>query len=303
VTRRVHVVSLLVAAIAIGAASTASAQTEVKVVRDASIIWGRDARVPLTTVKIGTVLEVVGEEGAFYAVRVPPENGGRGEVGLIAKMLVEIVEGGASASHAGTPAAASAAASGRGVDTTPRTEWLGFGQVGYSTFLAHETFDAVFGRADAPALGAGIRVNVDGRWFVDGAIDWVSKTGQRVVVVGNEVFPLGISDRIRLLPIAVNAGYRRVGRRATPFAGAGLGVVFFKETSQFADPSENIDDRFASYQAVVGVELGPARSRVRAAVELQFTTVPGALGSSGASAAFNEHNLGGFQLRVKVLAR
>ena len=35
----------------------------------------------------------------------------------------------------------------------------------------------------------------------------------------------------------------------------------------------------------------------------EFATVPGALGSSGASAAFNEHNLGGIQLRVKVLAR
>jgi hypothetical protein len=40
---------------------------------------------------------------------------------------------------------------------------------------------------------------------------------------------------------------------------------------------------------------------LRAALEIQFTTVPRALGTTGASAAFNEHNLGGVHGRLKIL--
>jgi hypothetical protein len=42
-------------------------------------------------------------------------------------------------------------------------------------------------------------------------------------------------------------------------------------------------------------------SRVATAFEVQYTRAPGALGLSGASAAFNESNLGGISGRIKVL--
>ena len=300
----------LVIAIVFGLASSAFAQTQVQVTRENAIIWGREARVPITTVKSGTVLEVVGRDGAWYIVRIPPESGGKGEVGLIASTQVELVPGSpalepqrpSGASPGARPPTRTPGASATRTGPGVPTEAFGFGQVGYSTFLAQNTFNAIFGTPGAPALGGGARINFQGRWFVEGSLDWMEKTGQRVVVAGGQTFPLGISDRVRLLPVSVNAGYRHPGRTVTPYVGGGVGVVFYQETSQFADPSENVNAHFTSYQGVVGFEVGSPRGAVRTAVEVQFATVPGALGSSGASAAFNEHNLGGVQVRVKILA-
>jgi hypothetical protein len=41
---------------------------------------------------------------------------------------------------------------------------------------------------------------------------------------------------------------------------------------------------------------------MRAAIEVEYATVPNALGASGASAAFNKRDLGGVQVRIKILA-
>jgi len=123
-----------------------------------------------------------------------------------------------------------------------------------------------------------------------------------VFVNDGQAFPLGISEHVRLLPVSVSAGYRHPGRSVTTYVGAGVGVVFYQETSQFADPSENVNEHFTSYQAVVGFEVSQAGTALRTAIEVQFSTVPKGLGSSGASAAFNEHNLGGIQARIKILA-
>jgi hypothetical protein len=65
-------------------------------------------------------------------------------------------------------------------------------------------------------------------------------------------------------------------------------------------PTDNHDRAYAAYHVLGGAEF-TTRRLVGFAVEGQFTTVPGALGASGVSAAFDEHNLGGFQVRVKVL--
>ena len=73
-----------------------------------------------------------------------------------------------------------------------------------------------------------------------------------------------------------------------------------RESSDFALSSDNYDQAYAAYHVLGGAEF-TTRRLVGFAVEAQFTTVPGALGNSGASAAFNEHNLDGFQVRVKVL--
>ena len=80
----------------------------------------------------------------------------------------------------------------------------------------------------------------------------------------------------------------------------GTGTYVYKETSEFAESSENVPERFTSYHVLGGVELRD-RAWLHAAFEVEFTTVPGALGSSGASAALTEHNLGGVHGPVKIM--
>jgi len=148
-------------------------------------------------------------------------------------------------------------------------------------------------------FGGGVQVRV-GSLFVQGAVDYFQKTGSRVVVNAGTVFNLGIPDTVRVLPIVATIGYRHTGRQLTPYIGGGVGMHLYKETSDFADASENLSGQFASYHALAGVEFGGYRL-LRVALEGEYTTVPHALGTTGASAAFNERDLGGIRGRVKVL--
>jgi opacity protein-like surface antigen len=305
IKHRVRHAIWVIAVLIVADVSVAFAQTQVRVRRDKTTIWRRDARIVAVIVSRGTLLEVTGREGEWYVVVIPPGSVEAGALGLIAASQVEIVAGGSvpettrpQQPSRGRPAAAAQI---RGTPGAPRhTELFGFGHAGYGAWLAHDTFTAVTDSAGAPMFGGGAQVRFGSGAFIEGTVERLEKTGQRVFVSNGQVFSLGIADTVRVIPIFASVGYRHVGRKATPYVGGGVGTYLYKETSDFADPSENLDEHFTSYQVLAGVEF-PSRSWVRPAVEVQFTTVPKALGDSGASAAFNEHNLGGIQVRVKIL--
>lgn len=279
------------------AEASAFAQAQVRVIKDQAVIWRRDAPIAETTVRSGTVLDVTGRDGGWYIVVIPNRTGQR-NLGLIAASQVEVVSGTPPAA-AKRPADIRAPRTGRRPVTRP-VEAFGFGHAAYNAWFAHDTFNAVLGRAQAPVFGGGGQVRV-GHAFVEAAVERFQKTGQRVFVMNDEVFRLGIRDTVQITPIVFTAGYRHMGRRMAPYVGVGAGRYFYKETSDFADPSENVDERFTSYHALAGVEFSTSSQWLRAAVEVQVTTVPKAL-NSGTAAAFDEHNLGAVQVRIKLLA-
>jgi opacity protein-like surface antigen len=299
--------------------SVVIAQTQVRVVRDGTTIWRPDVAIAVTTVKAGTILDVVRSDTDWYFVLIPPEYGGRGEVGRIAAPAVTVLAGGTTVPRpAPTPPAPAPTrpperptptqpanrprAPGPQANRTARTtttEVFGFGDVGYGSWLAHDTFKAVLGSSQAPMFGGGVQVRFRSL-FVEGSIERFQRTGARVFVYGGDVFNLGIADTVRIIPITATVGYRHAGKRVTPYVGGGIGTYLYKETSDFADPSENPSEHFTSYHVLGGVEF-VNRSPVRVGLEVQYITVPNALGTSGASAAFNEKNLGGTQVRLKVL--
>jgi len=179
------------------------------------------------------------------------------------------------------------------------TRVVGFAEFAYGRWLASDTFEAILGSAAAPMFGGGAEVRFRS-FYIGGTIEWFQKTGERAVVDDGTVYPLGIPDSVRVIPIAATFGYRHPGRRVKPYVGGGIGVYLYRETSDFADASEEPDRHFASYHAVGGVEFD-GWQWVRLAFEVQFTTVPSALGDSGVSRAFGESNLGNTQFRVKLL--
>ena len=129
VSRAVVVIVVLIGA----GASTVLAQARVRVVSDRALIWRRDARIPATSVRIGTVLDVTGREGNWYIVVIPKESGTR-ELGMIAVSQVEPVAGSAPPPPQRAPGPPTA-----GPGTEPRpavalnrpVELFGFGHVGY----------------------------------------------------------------------------------------------------------------------------------------------------------------------------
>ena len=120
-----------------------------------------------------------------------------------------------------------------------------------------------------------------------------------MLVIDREVFGLGVPDTITLVPMKALAGWRFEHGNATPYVGGGIGTVLFKEESLAADPGENIQTRFTSYHAVAGVEF--RNGWVATAFEVEYSRIPDSIGFGGASAAFQETNLGGVVGRIKIL--
>ena len=85
-----------------------------------------------------------------------------------------------------------------------------------------------------------------------------------------------------------------------PYVGGGIGSLKFEETSDFAEADENVSERFTSYHVVGGMEYAATRW-LFVGGEVRYTSVPDALGAPGIAAEFDESNLGGVSVAVKVL--
>lgn len=284
-----------IAAAAQAPKAAASSATTVRVTRDDVTIWRPDFKVAASVVKRGTVLTVVGRRGDWYEVIVAPSAGAGGTTrGFIYSSSVELVTGSLpELRQAPADAPSSASSPSRTVGV-----W-GWGHFGYTWFSAHDSFQAVLGQPGGGLFGGGAEVRLGRGFFVGGGVERFSKTGERVFVSGQDVFRLGIPDTISITPIAMTAGWRFVTEHATPYVGGGAGSVLYKETSSFADEGENIERRFRSYHLLGGVEF--RNGWVATAFEVQYSRVPDALGVGGASAAFAEHDLGGFGSRIKIM--
>jgi hypothetical protein len=285
--------ALVAIALLLGVSASVAAQgrVRVRVTRDQSIIWNMSSLTPITAVQAGTELEVVGREREFFIVRVPAAGSRAATTGRIAIAQVTLIEGVAPTSDTRVVAA---------VIREPDLQVFGFGQVGLQRWRAKDTFAAVLGSAQAPMFGAGVQARIHGQILVEGSIDYFKRNGERVFVHEGEVFKLGIRDTVRVMPVAMTVAYRERTRRFAYYGGVGFGKYLYKEDSDFADPAENISERFTSYHVVGGVELG-GRGVIKTAFEVQYTTVPDALGTSGASKSFGENDLGGLQVRARLL--
>lgn len=178
-----------------------------------------------------------------------------------------------------------------------------FGDAGVNRVAAPRSFNAIFGQASGPVFGGGAELVVASNWFVRVGAWRFREQGQRVVRLDNQTFRLGIPLAVSITPVEVSAGYRfPVGRgqRLMAYAGGGVSSHQYKETSTFADRDENMNERFTGYHALAGVEYRLHRV-VGVAGELQYTTVPDALGAGGLSAEFSEDDLGGVIVRARVL--
>lgn len=186
---------------------------------------------------------------------------------------------------------------------TRELRFRGFADLGSTTFAAEESFTAVLGSDRGAVFGGGVEAVLPQRVFVSLRASRFRRTGERVFLFGRERFNLGIPTTVTVTPVELTGGYRfEYGRRFVPYAGGGIGWHGYREASRFANGEENVSERFLGYQAVAGTEIRLARW-MAAAGEAQWSTVPDALGAdpNGVSREFEESNLGGVTLRVKVV--
>ena len=178
----------------------------------------------------------------------------------------------------------------------------GYGLVGGMSFAASESFDAVLDTSSGVIFGGGAEIGLPWGGLYVGVGAWqFSEEGERVFVSGSEVFRLGIPVTIEVTPIEVTGGWRfkNVSPRFVPYVGAGWSSYAYKETSDFADAGDDVDERFSGFHILGGAEFKLTRW-LGVGGELAWTTVPDALGTGGASRAFDETDLGGVSYRLKI---
>jgi opacity protein-like surface antigen len=179
----------------------------------------------------------------------------------------------------------------------------GFADVGSTTFTAKESFTAVLGSERGVVVGGGVEAVLPQRVFVTLRASRFREQGERVFLFNGEQFDLGIPTTVTVTPVELSGGYRfGVGARLVPYAGGGIGWHRYQETSEFAEASENVEETFRGYHVFGGAEVRLARW-MGVGAEAQWATVPDALGQdpNGVSAAFDESDLGGVTLRVKLV--
>ena len=180
----------------------------------------------------------------------------------------------------------------------------GFADVGSTTFAATESFETILGTASGVVFGGGVEGMLPKNIFVNVRASRFRKTGERVFVTeSGERFGLGIPTTITVTPLEFTGGYRfDRGWRVVPYGGGGFGRHRYEEVSDFAEEDEGVKESFTGYHLLGGAELRVSQW-IGAAGELQWATVPDALGSdpNGVSSQFDETDLGGLTFRVKVV--
>jgi hypothetical protein len=164
---------------------------------------------------------------------------------------------------------------------------------------ASQSFEAVLGTSSLTAGGVGVDV-VD-LWrgaFVRAGISRMGGHGSRVPF-GDDTAPGTVPTAVRIRTLELGAGWR-YALPARPayviYGGADLLRVGYSEVSDVATDEENTPVGFWGRAIFGGVEYTAWR-RFIVGGEVQFRSVPNALGSGGVSADFNETNLGGFVIR------
>jgi hypothetical protein len=180
----------------------------------------------------------------------------------------------------------------------------GYGEAGLHWFAASKTFDAVLDSSSGPIFGGGVEALWNRRLAIGFDLSRFQAIGERVYVFNGEVFPLGIETRVSVAPLAVNVAYRmeRPRRSVTPFIGGGVNWHRYSETSDFADSGEDVSATYTGLHALGGAEWRVARYLAVAGVG-RWMSVRNAFGDEPTSAAraFDEHDLGGFDLRVRIV--
>jgi len=241
----------------------------------------------LGTVPAGTVLEIVDVRAPWHRVQAP-DRASEWRRGWIHERYMTVLS-------MPTPDADEA-------DTRVplRTTVRGFGQISGIYFTAADSFDAVTGSSWGGMCGGGVQFGLSNGLFFQGSYERYESTGQRVFVFENEIFELGIENRVTVAPIQATVGYRQpADGGSVAYLGVGASWYRFQEEAAFAQAGDDVDESKPGLHILGGIEF-PLTSWFWVGGEGQWAYAPEILGKDGISQAFDEDDLGGFTIRLKL---
>jgi hypothetical protein len=175
------------------------------------------------------------------------------------------------------------------------------GLVTVQGFSAQETFNGIFGDAVGPSWGGGAQIVLRSGIYAEVNASRFRKEGERAFLLNGEATRLGLALTATITPSRVTEGYRfrlRKHQGIIPYLGAGVGSYDYRETSDSAE--DEVSTRHAGMLAVGGVEYRVQRW-IGIAVDVQYTHIPGILGSGGISEQAKENDLGGTAARFRMV--
>lgn len=176
-----------------------------------------------------------------------------------------------------------------------------FGEAGGLLFNARNSFETILGRSVNTVYGVGGQLVFPNGVFAQVGINRVRATGTRALVSGGQVFTLPIANRLTVTPVQATVGYRAApSHRVVTYVGAGMGWHTLEEDSPSVPGTDIMNSRHVGYHILGGAEL-PIMRWFGLAGELQWSSVPKALGDTGVSAVYEEKDLGGTTFRVKLM--
>jgi hypothetical protein len=183
----------------------------------------------------------------------------------------------------------------------------GFVHAGFLGFSSTEALTAVYDASGGFLWGGGARVGHRAGLFVQAGASRFAVDGERVFLFEGQVFNLGITSRLTVVPVDVSGGWRfrpaprpappvaarvrpRGPRRWIPYVGGGAGFVRVTERAEFSEAGDDFEERHVSYHVMAGVDV-PAGRWLGAGIEAGWRWVPDALAGDGIAAAFGETDL------------
>ena len=266
-----------------------------------------ETRKPLRMLPVSTALTVSRTQGEWLEVTFNDPQFGR-RTGWIQQKYVKVTAAQPTPTEPTppppTPSAGTKppAAQAGGAAASTGIGFRGFGTVTFDKMSASDSFKAVVGEDTVVFWGGGAQVtNLWRGLFAEVAFEFAKKDGERVFVGPNdEVFQLGIPLEIKMMPVDVVAGWRTpIANNVLAYAAGGMSFLTYEETSDFADADENVDDNFRGLVLFGGIEYRAAQW-VHVRGEVRYRRFDDAIGAGGASAAFDEDDLGSFGFALKV---
>ncbi len=261
----------------------------VRAVRSAVVLeQPRGDSIRVGFIQAGDVLEVLERQGNWFLVVAPTPKSGKStwDRGWVHIDALELASTGAVVAP-----------------SRPKSRLMirGFGQAGGILFAAQDSFDTILGGSFGSQFGGGAQVAFPNGAFAQVSVDRFTETGTRALVSGTQIFTLDLPEKVTITPTTVTVGYRGTRTKAlAPYAGVGIGWYRLEEESPTLPNTERISDGHIGYHLLGGAEY-ELLPWAWVAGEVQWATVPDAIGQSGVSSVFEEDDLGGTTFRVKLI--
>lgn len=171
---------------------------------------------------------------------------------------------------------------------------------GYKNFFpAKDTFTALYESADSLIFDAGMKLDLEGSFFISAEAYFLSKTGERVwVSAEGTAIKTGISEDLTLIPISATLGYYLLENEGFQVY-LGIGAGFYLVQIDCEVDSYDRNESGTGFFGTLGADFDLSDT-LYLAIEAKYEMVSGLIGDTGVPAIFEEDDLGGIMILIKI---